>query len=227
MQRTLPKASTDFGLLDELIRVHESVSTLADRSLYDWWQRWNKAYFNNTLRPLFIYFGNSDYGRHLGFHRVLPRREIMIQKSGISCDIKGLHHIESAKRHDAFSDVPDSQYALALILLHEMMHQAVYEAGGDLNDNCHLTPIWLELCNFIGDDLGLGLTYAPMVRAKQAQRNDDGNAIKSHEGKTVRQNVWRPKKAELRANTERFATYDECRKFPFRGDEKLDRNIVF
>jgi hypothetical protein len=27
------------------------------------------------------------------------------------------------------------------------------------------------------DDLGLGLTYAPMIRAKQAQRNDDGTAM--------------------------------------------------
>jgi hypothetical protein len=227
MQRTLPKASTDFGLLDDLIRVHESVSTLADRSLYDWWQRWNKAYFENTLRPLFIYFGNSDYGRHVGFCRHLPNREIMIQKPGKTCGIKALHHLESAKRHDAFNDVPDSQYALALILLHEMMHQAAFEADSPLKDNCHLTPIWLEHCNFIGDDLGLGLTYTPMVRAKQAQRNDDGTAIKSHEGKTVRQNVWRPKKAELRAGTERFATYEECRMFPFRCDGKISEKIVF
>ena len=49
---------------------------------------------------------------------------------------------------------------------------------------------------------------------------------KNSEGQTIRKNVWRPKQAELRANTERFAPYNECRMFPFRCGGKISEDSL-
>lgn len=224
MQRTLPKTSTDFGLLDDLIRVHESTAIDVDRSLYTWWKRWNKIYFENTLRPLFLHYGLSDYGRALGHYALRPVREILIQKVGRKKSEQCLSVHVAAKHHEAFKDLSKYQYSLALVLLHEMMHQSEHETGGSVGDNCHQTTTWLEYCNFIGNDLGLGLTYSTMARQKVSKTDDEGNIVKNAQGQTMRKNIWKPKAKELLPNTVRFATYDECRRFPFRESKEEKDN---
>lgn len=229
MTRKLPKSKTDFDLLDDLIRVHESTAIGVDRSLYEWWKRWNKIYFENSLRPLFLHFGLSDYGRALGHYALQPVREILIQKVGRRKSEQCLSVHDAAKHHEAFKDLSKYQYSLALVLLHEMMHQLDHETGGfngDNGDNCHQTPTWLEYCNFIGNDLGLGLTYAPMARQKVSKTDDEGNIVRNAQGQAMRVNVWKPMAGELLPNTVRFATYDECRRFPFRESKDKKDNFL-
>ena len=207
MKRRLPDYSTDFSLLDDVVRVHQVLSKSTNRSLYDWWTRWNEVYFENTLRPLFLGVGNTDYGKWLGTDHFEPMRQIVIQKQGSSCAIRGEHHVLAARRHEAFANLSRADYATALILLHEMMHQACHEAG-EWVDNCHQGPLWIAHCNYIGNDLGLGLTYSQMKRGKERAQ-----------GKQPRANVWQAVQKQLLPATDRFATYDECRMFPFRNCE--------
>jgi hypothetical protein len=113
---------------------------------------------------------------------------------------------------------------MALILLHEMMHQACHEAG-EWVDNCHQGPLWLAHCNHIGGDLGLGLTFARMKRGKTPMLDDDGVPIKNAKGEQLRANKWMPMEKKLLPNTNRTASYDECRMFPLREDDGLFKSI--
>lgn len=213
--RPLPTAVTDWSLFNDLVRVHQSVATDAsscDREMYEWWAQWNRLYFNETLRPLFIYTGNSDYGKYLGFCRYLPSREIMIQQQGIKSPIKGEHYGASVMRHSAFAGLSEMQYCVALMLLHEMIHQACFEAG--VNPDHEGAP-WATHCNVIGADLGLRLTFSEMKRGKAAK--EKGQASEK------RRNVWRPVSDALLPGTDRLATVEECRSFPWREDAAFIR----
>lgn len=217
--RALPESTTDWDLFDDLVKVHKSVTDeLAwSRDLYDWWAAWNRIYFAEKLKPLFIYSGNTDYGKFLGLCRYLPTREILIQKQGIKSPEKGEHHGYSVRHHEAFGHLTDTQYNVALIVLHEMIHQACFEAGVDPN---HEGAPWAAHCNYIGNDLGLGLTFSEMRRSKVT--------IQQENNSKSRVNIWRPKKRiDLLPNTDRFATVEECRCFPFRdGDPFIGANTV-
>lgn len=212
--RKLPATATDFNLLNNLIIVHENTSSGVDKSVYNWWKKWNTIYFEDTLKPLFIYYGNTNYGKNIGQYNLEPR-EILLQKTNINNFTRTAHHTNSAIRHKEFENISDKQYGTALVLLHEMMHQAVVELGEQQHTNCHLDLNWLEHCNFIGNDLGLNLTYATQTRTKESKKEKQQDAAS-------RKNIWKTKKdSALIPGTERFATYDECRLFPFKFDEKV------
>lgn len=167
--RKLPATVTDYNLLNNLIMVHENTSSALDRSIYKWWSKWNTIYFKNTLKPLFVHYGNTDYGNSIGHYCSEPR-EILLQKSSINNFTKASHHTNSAIRHEEFKNISEEQYGAALILLHEMMHQAVIELGEVQHPNCHMDLNWLEHCNFIGNDLGLNLTYTTLTRTKESKK---------------------------------------------------------
>lgn len=224
MAPILPQTATDWQLFDELVRVHLSVSELVDRDLYEWWGQWNRLYFAETLRPLFLHSGNTDYGKALGCCHFRPTREILVQKQGIKAPAKGMHHSRSVRQHEAFAGLSEQQYAVALIVLHEMVHQACFEAGVDAG---HEGEPWADHCNAIGADLGLRLTFSPMHRGKEARLNVDGTPARDAAGKPIRDNVWRPTRDKLLPGTDRFATVSECRHFPFRqGDPFVIANTV-
>lgn len=218
--RKLPATATDFNLLNNLIIVHANTSSGVDRSVYNWWKKWNNIYFEDTLKPLFIYYGNTNYGNSIGQYNLEPR-EILLQKTSINNFTKAAHHSNSAIRHKEFQNITEEQYGTALILLHEMMHQAVTELGEEKHPNCHMDLNWLEHCNFIGNDLGLNITYATLTRTKESKK------VKQQETSS-RKNIWKAKNnSVLIPDTERFATYDECRMFPFKSDEKTSARITF
>lgn len=227
----LPKSKTDFDLLEDLIRVHETVINpeTSDRDLYRWWQLWNSIFFEERLHPIIVLTGLTDYGKFLGYCKAFPERYIMIQKNGIASkqdgDEKGAHHARSCKLHPFFKSLTPQQYGVALIVLHEMIHQACFEAKVDAS---HEGEPWALHCNAIAPELGLPLTYAPMKRTKRTLRNENGKAIRTWDGKLERVNVWVPlwKESDLRPGT-RFATHDECRSFPFMaGDSMITENTV-
>lgn len=218
--RKLPATATDYDLLNNLIIVHENTSAGVDKSVYNWWKKWNTIYFEDTLKPLFIYYGNTNYGKNIGQYNLEPR-EILLQKSNINNFTRSAHHINSAIRHKEFENINERQYGTALILLHEMMHQAVVELGEELNPNCHMDLNWLEHCNFIGNDLGLNLTYTTLTRTKESKKDKQQDTA-------LRKNIWKAKKdSAMTPGTERFATYDECRMFPFKFNEKVSATINF
>jgi len=218
--RKLPATATDYDLLNNLITVHENTSSALDRSVYNWWKKWNTIYFEDTLKPLFIYYGNTNYGKSIGQYNLEPR-EILLQKTSINNFTKTAHHTTSAIRHKEFENITEEQYGTALILLHEMMHQAVFELGEERHLNCHLDPNWLEHCNFIGNDLGLNLTFTALTRTKESKKGKQQDAAS-------RKNIWKAKKdSTLIPGTERLATYDECRMFPFKSDEKTLSTTTF
>lgn len=218
--RKLPASTTDFNLLNNLIVVHENTSSALDRSVYNWWKKWNNIYFEDTLKPLFIYYGNTNYGKYIGQYSPEPR-EILLQKSSINSFTKTSHHTKSVIRHKEFQNISEQEYGTALVLLHEMMHQAVDELQEPQHLNCHLDPNWLDHCNFIGNDLGLKLTFATLTRTKESKKEKQQLA-------SLRKNIWRAKKNSiLTPGTERFATYSECRMFPFNSDEKTSALISF
>lgn len=207
MARTLPNNKTDFALLKEIIACQDAKKKDGTH-LYDWWQRWNNIYFENTLKPIIVSYQNTDYGRYLGYFRHSPIMEIVIQWR-----TKTVKRGSEVMQHDAFADLTTRQYCLALIVLHEMMHQACFEAGLDPG---HEGQPWLDHCKFIGSDLKLGLTYSPMKRQKESVLKD--GTVLRRAGRAVRQNVWRPTSTELFSGTDRFASHDEIIYFPFRED---------
>jgi len=209
MARTLPSNKTDYDLFDKLVAIQKAKSP-AGTHLYDWWKLWNAAYFNNTLAPIVVSYQNTDYGRNLGFCMYEPIKQIVIQKR---TNLPHRAHLE-VKRHAAFKGLDQGQYCLALVVLHEMMHQACFEANQDPN---HEGQPWADHCNHIGKHLQIGLTYSAMTRQKENMVDDVGNVIR-RDGRAVRRNVWRPVNDKLIKGTSRFATHQECRCFPWRED---------
>jgi hypothetical protein len=208
MARPLPDNKTDFAALDNLIAAQQSKNPDGTH-LYQWWQIWNAAYFENTLSPIVVSYQNTDYGRNLGFCQYDPIKQIVIQKR----TVLPARADNNIMRHRDFTLLTPGQYCLALVLLHEMMHQACFEAKQDPGHN---GQPWADHCNFIGKDLKLGVTYSPMKRQKQNIIDSDGNIVRRN-GKPVRENVWRPTGTLLK-NTKRFATYKECLYFPWLSD---------
>lgn len=218
LQRTLPATTTDPELFQQVINVHNHVyvpdllgeTVYHHRVLYDWWNKWNQIYFDNTLTPLFITEGNTDYGKYLGYCMYQPERKILIQQRSIETQEShrfAKHHGNSVRRHEAFESLTDDAYNIALLLLHEMIHQACFEAGVDA---AHDSGSWADHCNYIGQDLGMTITFAKFKQVKVPYVDEHGNKKRMSKMKPVHQN--------LLPGTERMAEYGEQCRFPFQWD---------
>ena len=214
----LPASSTDDDLLRQVINVHSvtyiprlDVTLAKSIDLYEWWALWNDIYFHNTLTPLFITEGNTDYGKYLGFCQYYPERKILIQQQSVKTEKGGkfcAHHGNSVKRHPRFESLTAEQYNIALLLLHEMIHQTCYEADVEPGHN---SPAWADWCNLIGSDLGMTLTFSEMKSAKETVILPDGSK--------TRVSIMVPvDHAKLLPNTTRFAEYSEQCRFPWQLD---------
>ena len=171
-----------------------------DEELKEMWTKWNEIFFSSSLSPTLVTYENTDYGKWLGqFH--LNTGRITIRKYGHNTNSSQCaHHLLACRRHEAFKGLTDFKYGIALVVLHEMMHQAVHENGGN---NKHYSQDWADWCNLIAMELDIGLTYAGLKRGK----------TKTIEGS--RKNIWKPidKTFQLRENT-RMATFQEMYTFP-------------
>lgn len=209
MARTLPNNKTDYDLFNKLVAIQKAKSPEGTH-LYDWWKLWNDIYFDNTLAPIVVSYQNTHYGRYLGFCMYEPIKQIVIQWR-TSIPVKAHKDVI---RHEAFADLSLGKYCQALVLLHEMIHQACVEAN---QNPSHEGQPWADHCNYIGKHLQIGLTYSAMTRQKENMVDDAGNVIRRN-GRAVRRNVWRPVNDKLIKGTNRFATHKECRCFPWRED---------
>jgi hypothetical protein len=212
--RALPNNKTDYELFNSLVAIQQAKDPKGTH-LYDWWKTWNAAYFNNTLAPIVVSYQNTDYGRNLGFYMYEPIKQIIIQKR-TNLPIEA--HAE-VKRHKAFEGLDQGRYCLALVLLHEMIHQACSEAN---QDPSHEGQPWADHCNYIGKHLQIGLSYSAMTRQKANVVDDDGSVVRQG-GRALRRNVWRPTNDTLLKGTDRLATHQECRHFPWREDAAFIR----
>ena len=222
MEAPLPKGHTDHALLGQIVNVHRVTFQEGQHGgvqpavLYDWWRHWNAIYFQSTLMPLFITEGNTDYGKYLGFCQYTPERRILIQQRSIQTEASGAfasHHGASVRRHPVFAGLEEGDYNIALLLLHEMMHQACFEAGQDAGHN---SPAWAAWCNLIGQDLGLTITFSQMKKGKKT--------VPTSGEKKKRITVMLPVNgAELLPGTTRFAEYAEQCRFPWQLDSPFIR----
>jgi hypothetical protein len=209
MARTLPNNKTDYELFNGLVSIQQAKDPNGTH-LYDWWKLWNAAYFDNTLAPIVVSYQNTDYGRCLGFCMNAPIKQIVIQwrtRLPVSAH-------KDVIRHKAFAELNLGKYCQALVLLHEMIHQACFEAN---QDPSHEGQPWADHCNHIGKHLQLGLSYSAMKRQKENMLDEAGSVIRRN-GRAVRRNVWRPVNNKLIKGTDRFATHQECSHFPWRED---------
>ncbi len=180
------------GCSDPDLAVHQT-------QVYDWFEMWNEAFFNNRLRPVHLNVALTDYGATLGRCFYLPVQFIEIHpqcwKGNADCKNLG----NSTDVHPA-----------ALVVLHEMIHLAEAQTVGYSSDNAHATPTWLGWCNFIAEQVDLPLTYGRMKRGK-SKADSDGR----------RANVWKHDKgAAVRPGT-CLGSYDETRCFPFIESDQL------
>jgi hypothetical protein len=213
-----PSGTTDLDLFQQVINVHAITfrSEDANDRYYRWWQLWNGLYFRNSLTPLFITEGNTDYGKYLGFCQYSPERKILIAKRSAEREDSGefcRHHGKSVRQHEAFADLSSEDYCIALLLLHEMIHQACAEA---LVDPGHNSVDWADWCNLIGTDLGLTLTHTPMRKGKETVILPDG----SKKRVTVMIPIKGARVLEEHGHT-RFAEYAEQCRFPFDLDSQF------
>lgn len=205
-QPALPSGKAPLANLSKLRDVAALGCTDSDLAVrqvqvYDWFEQWNDRFFSNRLRPVHVNVSLTKFGKNLGLCSYKPVQYIEIHPCCFNRQTKTISGIE----------MPSA----AWIVLHEMIHLVAAQTSKDIwgaDKNCHTTPVWVDWCNFIADQLEMPLSYAQMKRGKE--RTSDGQE---------RINVWKPRngiKPIIREGT-RLASYEETRCFPYAATDAL------
>lgn len=154
--------------------------------LYDLFAHWNREVFADRLMPVHCNVALTPYGHTIGLCHYNPVQFIEIHPA--CWDGHADHHAQ-------WTDGS----GVSGVMLHEMIHLACSQAGQDPD---HKGAPWAAWCDFIGQYLGLPLTYVQHSRRKAS--TTDGRRV----------NVWVPTvPTEPRPST-RLASYAEIRSFP-------------
>lgn len=224
----VPDAQTDWKLFDAIRYAVLGTSTGEDKDLcpmfLDWWRIINVECFESRLQPLFISREVSSYGHWIGLCCSKPNRQIKLAWAAFSC----VHHEEAVTiRLPGLENLNGNQHNAAMVILHEMMHQSLFEAQQDYS---HESEGWALLCKYLGDVLGLPYDYIPLVKAKVPVLDDDGQPIKrpvfkdgepvllkngQQKMEQVRKNVRVPSKLCQRDESKPLAPYSAFYCFPY------------
>lgn len=131
--------------------------------LFDTWESHNQQYFNGQLMVIPIIWGLTPHGQKLGLFDSYPRRITLhlslLRPSGNAWGLRNILGVKFA------SDV----------LLHEMMHQSIFERTGgngvppgNTVYTSHNNPEWVLEINRIAPLLGLPANAA-LVRQKRVK----------------------------------------------------------
>jgi hypothetical protein len=242
--RVIPKNPTDWNLFQQVINVVDATTTdrkqLAhDLKLYHWWSIWNQLVFRSSLQPCFLSVENAEYGSWLGFCQGAPTRKIAISLAAYSARKSldsegGAAHHGIVERPAPFKELRSLEWNACLVLLHEMMHDSIFNSAGHHH---HEDALWASLCNMIGRDaLGLPRNYGGLVKRKLTVKDENGNTvmIPHSDGKTDEDGnvIMKPKRetvwewSNLNSNTDngfKNASVQEMRSFPYlEGDPFIE-----
>ena len=134
---------------------------------YDKWAEFNNKYFEGQLIVGGIFWGLTPHGGSLGYFEGW-RNAITLHVSLI--DPNGRNPWDQGKLmgEKMGSDV----------LLHEMMHQAIHQKGGDPSPNHHISQLWCDGINrlipMIGIDTDLVAKPIKQMRVREAGVKGNG-----------------------------------------------------
>jgi len=173
----VPQAQTDWQLYDAIRYAIKGTSTEDEAAFglrfMDWWRIINIECFESRLQPLFISREVASYGHWIGLCQYTPTRHIKLAWAAFS---SGGHHEQAVgNRLPGFDDLTPSQHNAAMVVLHEMMHQSLFEANEDTD---HDSVGWAALCKYLGGVLGLPYDYTHLKLAKVPVLDADGNIIR-------------------------------------------------
>lgn len=222
-QPLIPKAKTDWKLFDSIVYALSGTTDGEDLKtslMYlDWWRWLNIEVFGERLQPLFISQEVSAYGHWIGLCSYHPRQ---IKLTGPA--FKHVHHDNSIpNRLEYFKDLTGAQHNAAMVILHEMIHQSLYEAKKQTE---HESQPWMLMCKYIGGILDLPYDYCPLKKGKEDILGTDGKPIyeasptqKLKDGRPKmikrRRNVWVPIAGIDRDESKPLAPYDAYTHFPY------------
>lgn len=172
----VPNTETDWQLFDSIRYAVMGTATGEDKTLslqyLDWWKIINVECFESKLQPLFISREVSSYGHWIGLCQYAPSRQIKLAWAAFTCS----HHERAVQnRLPGMEDLDGRLHNAAMVILHEMMHQSLFEAGQNAD---HESVGWATLCKYLGSILGLPYDYLPLRVIKVPVLDDDGNPIK-------------------------------------------------
>lgn len=133
--------------------------------LYDTWANHNRTYFDSQLSVVPIYFGWIAHGHSFGaYHADDAYPRITIQQSVLDSSATDWQTLPLL-----------GQRFVSDVLLHEMMHQAIYETRGHNGPNrvefetftgisSHNNPAWCDEISRLAPLLGLGAIHAKPIK---------------------------------------------------------------
>jgi hypothetical protein len=164
--------------------------------LYDTWKSHNETYFDGQLKVIPLYFGILPHGAKLGLYHSGDYPRISIHQSLL--DPSG----------DAWQILPLLGERFASdVLLHEMVHQAIYERyghdGSELDKfsgaSSHNNPAWCAEIVRLASMIGLG-----SIKAQPVRRTRLDNAQTGKKGKPS----WQPAPGYL--DREQLSSFPHC-----------------
>ena len=139
----------------------------------DWWKIINIECFESRLQPLFISREVAAYGHWIGLCSYNPRQIKLAAPA-----FKAGHHEQAViKRLAGLEDLDGICHNAAMVILHEMMHQSLFESCKDTD---HDSEGWAILCSYLGNVLGLPYQFIRLKEKKVPTLDGNGKPIKKH-----------------------------------------------
>ena len=206
----VPQAQTDWQLFDSICYAIKGTATEEEAAFglrfMSWWKTINVECFESRLQPLFISREVSSYGHWIGLCQYTPTRHIKLAWAAFTA---GHHEACVINRLPGFDDLSPMQHNAAMVVLHEMIHQSLFEAGRCTD---HSSIGWAMLCRYLGNILGLPYDYLPIVDAKVPYLDDKGEPIKRpvfKEGEPVLLKNGNQKMEQVRYNVKKVSKRHE------------------
>lgn len=145
--------------------------------LFDTWKSHNEQYFDNQLQVIPLTFGLLPHGKALGN---------FTHKNEAGYSLITLHKSLLDPQGDAWQILPLlGQRFASDVLLHEMIHQAVYQQYGHdgsslekfFGSSSHNNPAWCDEVNRLAPMLGLSFK-AQVVKRQRVENPDTGKKTK-------------------------------------------------
>jgi hypothetical protein len=120
---------------EEALAILKAAADISDwgygRWAYEKWELFNYLYFDGALQPGGIVWGLTPHGHSLGYYE--PWRNCITLHTSL---------VKPAGRDPWGMGNLTGERLAADVLLHEMMHQAIHQRGGDPSRNIHNSEIW-------------------------------------------------------------------------------------
>ena len=227
----VPDTKTDWKLWDSIRYAISGTMTGEDKQIalayQDWWKVINDECFESRLQPLFISREVAAYGHWIGLCSYNPRQIKLAAPA-----FKAGHHEQAViKRLAGLEDLNAVKHNAAMVILHEMMHQSLFEAHKGCD---HSSPGWAVLCSYLGDILGLPYQYLHLIEKKVPVLDDNGKPVKYQAEKagelvylksgepkmlTKRRSVKVPARNTVRDESKPLAPYSALYCFPYVAED--------